>query len=427
MSPQRIEPHVIVVGGGVIGACCAYYLVVRGARVTLLERDEIGRGASFGNAGLISPGHPPINRPGRARQALRSLADPLSPLFVAPRLDPSLAVWLGSFSRYCTSGHVERAMEVVARLGRETTALFDRLVSGERLACGYHQTGYLEVFASETGLAHGREEAALVSRHGIVTEELPGEAVREREPFLRRDVLGGWFHPEGRIIDPFRFVLELVSRAGRHGARVRTGAEVREVIVRAGRVHGVRLASGETVEAEAVVLATGAYSRGLARQMGCRLPVQPAKGYHCDRDPAGPGAPPLSVPCLLGERSVFCSPLGNAVRFAGTLEFSGENHRIRRSRLNQLTRSAAVYLEGVGESEALSEWCGLRPCVPDGLPVVGAVPGIRGGFVATGHAMLGLTLGPVTGRLIAEIVLDGKPSLPVAALDPKRFRHGGTG
>jgi D-amino-acid dehydrogenase len=120
---------------------------------------------------------------------------------------------------------------------------------------------------------------------------------------------------------------------------------------------------------------------------------------------------------------VFCSPIGEFVRFAGTLEFSGENHRIRRPRLEQLTRGAAQYMDGIGEAEALSEWCGLRPCTPDGLPVVGRVPGTLGAFVATGHAMLGLTLGPITGRLVAEFIIDGAPSMDVSLLSPARFRR----
>jgi D-amino-acid dehydrogenase len=429
MSPLKgthaaeTEPHVVVVGGGVIGVCTAYFLVRRGARVTLLERDQIGEAASFGNAGLISPGHPPINKPGRVRQALRSLADPLSPLYVAPRWDPSFAGWLWSFSRYCNQEHVELSMEVVARLGRETSLLFDRLVEEESLECGYRRSGYLEIFVTEEGMTVGKEEADLVARHGIETEELGGGELREREPALAQNVRGGWYHPEGTILDPYRFVRELADRAVERGAEVRTETEVREVVADRGRVLGVRMTDGEMVEAHAVVLATGAYSRHLPRELGLPLPVEPAKGYHSDRDPTVAGTPSIRNPCLLGERSVFCSPIGEFVRFAGTLEFSGENHRIRRPRLEQLTRGAAQYMDGIGEAEALSEWCGLRPCTPDGLPVVGRVPGTLGAFVATGHAMLGLTLGPITGRLVAEFIIDGAPSMDVSLLSPARFRR----
>jgi len=417
---RREELRVVVVGGGVIGICSAYFLSRRGVRVTVLERDEIGRGASFGNAGLISPGHPPINRPGRVRQAVRSMADPLSPLYVEPRWDPQLVRWMWSFARHCSERHVEDGMSALSPLGRLTLELFQGLVEEERLDCGYRSSGYLEVFDTPSGLQAGRAEADVVARHGFEPVFLDGEALREREPLLAESVLGGWFHPEGRTVDPYRFVIELADRAVSRGAVVKPGAEVTGILARGGRVQGVRTAEGD-VPADAVVVATGAYSPELMASLGCPLPIQAAKGYHSDRDPRTPGTPALTMPCLLGERSVFCSPLAGFVRFAGTLEFSGRNLEMRRRRLDQLDAAARRYFRGVEANEPLSEWCGLRPCSPDGLPVIGPVPGCGGAYVATGHAMLGLTLGPVTGALLAELVVEGSASLEIDAFSPGRF------
>jgi D-amino-acid dehydrogenase len=430
MSPhaaksERPALRVVVVGGGVIGVCSAYWLARRGAAVTLLERDEIGRGASYGNAGLISPGHPPINRPGRVRQALRSLSDPLSPLYVEPRWDPSLLRWVWTFRRYCTEEHVEHSMRSLSPLGLATSDLMDELVRAERLDCGYRRSGYLEVFDTEQGLAAGQAEAAVVARHGFDPEYLDADGLREREPCLSTGVVGGWFHPEGTVVHPYRFVVELADRATRRGARLHSRTAAREVVTERGRVRGVRTAAGELVEGDAVVLATGAYSPGLMAALGCPLPVQPAKGYHSDRDP-GAGAPDLEVPCLLGESAVFCSPIDGFVRLAGTLEFSGRNHDIRLARLHQLDAAARRYFDRTGSGEPLSEWCGLRPCTPDGLPVIGPVPGVLGAYVATGHAMLGLTLGPVTGMLIADLVVDGVAGLPTGAFRADRFGRGET-
>lgn len=413
--------RVIVVGGGVIGACCAYFLTRRGVQVTVLERDEVGKGASYGNAGLISPGHPPINRPGRVQQALRSMGDPLSPLYISPRWAPDLVRWLWLFRRYCTDAHVEHAMSALAPLGHRTGELFDELIEGEALDCGYRRSGYLEVFDTEAGLDAGRQEAEVVERHGFAPEYLDGPALREREPLLGAGVAGGWFHDEGLVAEPYRFVLEVMERAAARGAEVRPHQDVREILTDSGRVTAVRTAAGERVEADALVLATGAYSPELMASLGCPLPIQPAKGYHADRRRGEPGTPTLSVPCLLGERAVFCSPMGDRVRFAGTLEFSGRNHAIRRDRLHQLDAAAQRYFT-VGElPDPVSEWCGLRPCTPDGLPVIGEVPGCVGAYVATGHAMLGLTLGPVTGRLVADLVVRGSTSLALGAFRADRF------
>lgn len=184
---------------------------------------------------------------------------------------------------------------------------------------------------------------------------------------------------------------------------------------------GVRLQNGDVHHGDTVVLATGAQDTALVRKLGYYLPLQPAKGYHRDRVPRIGETPALIQPCVLGESAVFCTPMDGFVRFAGTLEFSGVNREIRRPRLEQLTRTASRYFDGVGEGESESEWCGLRPCLPDGLPAIGPLPRYPNIFVATGHAMMGLTLGPITGKLITEFILEGMPSIPLEALRPDRF------
>ncbi|NIM49085.1 MAG: FAD-dependent oxidoreductase [Gemmatimonadales bacterium] len=418
----REQQHAVVVGGGVIGICCAYFLSKHGARVTVLERDEVGKGASYGSAGVIAPGHAPINKPGRVKQALKSVFDPLSPLYVAPRWDPALAQWLLTFSRNCTAGHLDRSMRALSSVGHATTSLFQELVSEEELDCDFRREGYFEVYLTDRGLHAARGEATVMRQHGFRPEVLDGAALREREAALNDSVLGGIFYPEAATLNPYRFVLEMAERTRRQGAELLTGAEVVEILEDRGRLRGVRTLDGDAIAADTLVLATGAYGGALARQLGYRLPLQAAKGYHRDRDPREGETPALRHTCMLGENSVFCTPMNGFVRFAGTLEFSGINHDIRRPRLEQLTRVAARYLDGVGEAVSRSEWCGLRPCLPDGLPALGPVPGHPSVFVATGHAMLGLTLGPMTGKLIAEYIIDGAPSLDLAAFRADRFR-----
>jgi D-amino-acid dehydrogenase len=412
---------VVVVGGGVIGVCIAYYLAKRGAAVTLVERGELCQGASFGNAGGITPGHVPINKPGRVAQALRSLNRPSHPLYLAPRWDPALVRWLWSFARFCTPEHLYASMAVLGPLGKASMALFDRLVAEEELSCAYRREGYAEVYRTAAGLAAGRDDAALVGRFGFASSQLSGAEARAHEPALSDAIVGAIRYPEGATLDPYRFVLELAERAVRLGVRVRTRADVAGVLVRRGSVAGVELQGLEVVEADAVVLAAGAYTARLTRPLGVRLPLQAAKGYHRDHDPHDGATPRLRSACILGESSVFCADLGGFVRFAGTLEFSGLNEDLRRSRLEQLTLGARQSLRGMGDSVPISEWCGLRPCLPDGLPAVGPAPRVPGLYVATGHAMMGLTLGPATGEAVAEIVLDGAPRPELQALRVGRF------
>jgi D-amino-acid dehydrogenase len=312
-------------------------------------------------------------------------------------------------------------MAALAPLGHRTADLFDELVEGEGLDCDYRRSGYLEVFDTEAGLVAGRDEVEVVERHGFSPAYLDGPALREREPLLSAGVRGGWSHDEGTVVEPYRFVLEMANRAVARGARVRPSTEVRAIRSESGSVTGVQTAAGENVDADAVVLATGAYSPELMASLGCPLPIQPAKGYHVDRGREDPFTPDLRVPCLLAERAVFCSPMEDRVRFAGTLEFSGVNLSLRGDRLAQLDAAARRYFTTAELSEPISEWCGLRPCTPDGLPVIGRVPGYEGAYVTTGHAMLGLTLGPITGSLVADLVVRGSPTLRIEAFRPERF------
>ena len=402
--------------------CCAYFLAKEGADVTLVERDEVGGAASFGNAGTIAPGHPPLNKPGRIRRSLLELLNPKSPLYIPLRWDPGLFRWLWAFRTFCTDHHLAASMAALAPLGHASLDLFDGLVASENLACDYERRGYYEICRTKEGLAEVTRDAAMMRQYGYHPREMCGDELREIEPAILEGVVGGVYFPEAATCDPHRFVLELADRSVLRGARIETGRGVSEILSTGGAVRGVRLEDGEILDAEAVVLATGSYSGSLTRKFGLRLPVRAGKGYHRDLEIEDAGSRLLDIACVLAETSVFCTPMAGFTRLAGTLEFSGVNHEMRPRRLEQLTVAAEEYLDGVREAVIRSEWCGLRPCTPDGIPYVGPVPGQSGLFVATGHAMLGLTLGPVTGKLIEGYVLEGRTSLPADALGLERLK-----
>ena len=410
-----------MVGGGVIGVCCAYFLAKQSAEVILVERGEIGGAASFGNAGSIAPGHPPLNKPGRIRRSLLDLLNPKSPLYIPVRWDPGLFRWLWTFRTFCTDHHLAASMEALAPLGHASLDLFDGLVASENLACNYERSGYYEICRTKEGLAEAAHDASMMRQYGYHPREMSGDELREIEPAILESVVGGVFFPEAATCDPHRFVLELADRSVRRGVRIETGRGVSEVLSTGSAVKGVRLEDGKILDASAVVLATGSYSASLTKKFGLRLPVRAGKGYHRDLELEDASARLLDVACILAETSVFCTPIAGFTRLAGTLEFSGVNHEMRPRRLEQLTLAAEDYLHGVQGAVIRSEWCGLRPCTPDGIPYVGPVPGQSGLFVATGHAMLGLTLGPVTGKLIEGYVSEGRTSLPAGALGLERL------
>jgi D-amino-acid dehydrogenase len=410
--------HTIVVGGGIIGVSAAYYLARRGHRVTLIERGDIGRGSSYGNAGIIAFGHPPIPRPGLVRKTIKWMFDSGSPLYIPPRLDPAMLRWFWEFRRACTEEHFRACMDMLAALGREAITCFDGIVAEESLSVEYHRGGWREVFYTPEGLEGGRVEADLLRGHGFDVEVYDGDELQRREPAFKPGAAGAIHFTESTFTEPYRFLLELADRARKHGASIRTNTELMDLTIDDGRFRAACLHTGERLEADAVVLAAGIWSSAIAKRIGLSIPMQAGKGYH--RDITRP-APCLKTASVIADRHVAVTPMGDVLRLAGTVEFSGINDRLVPKRLEMLTAAARRHLKGIGQTQTVSEWCGLRPCTADGLPVVGWAPQPAGVFVATGHARMGLTLGPITGRLISECILDGTPSLEIDPLRADRF------
>ena len=400
MSTSRV----IVVGGGLIGLWCAYRLARRGTRVTVLERARLGAGASRGNAGIVAAGHPPLNRAGKVRQSLPRLFDPRSPLYVPLRGDVRRWRWLALFARHCTRRHEDHCVRTLAPLGLDTLACFDAVVDEEGIDCEYRRGDYLEVCVGGKAVAKARDEAGLMRRHGYHPEILDGDQAREAEPALGPGVSGGVLFPETRILDPYLLLLGLAGAARRRGASIREGVGVRRLTMAGGTVGGVVADDGETLAADAVVLATGPFSLALAARAGVRLPVQPGKGYHREVAVGPGGAPAMRVACTNRDSGIICTPLAGRVRFVGTMEFSGYDMDLNPVRLRQLERKPRAWLPTLGDAAPLSEWCGLRPMSPDGLPFVGPAGDVGGLSVAIGHGNLGLTLSAVTGEMIANHV-----------------------
>jgi D-amino-acid dehydrogenase len=413
-----MEDRTLIVGGGIVGLSAAYFLARRGAAVTLVEKGDGDGGASTGNAGLISLGHAPLPRPGVTLQAARWMFDSTSPLYIRPRLDAALMAWLWRFRQASARRHFQRSMDLLAAHGHVAGELFREMVETEGLDCEYAPIGQLEVFATAAGRRHMEETAAMLRGYGYHVDLLDGDALREREPAFKDHVLGAALYRDSAFANPDAFVRDLRDRIARHGVDVRLGTSVRELIVRDGRCRGVRTTDGAVHEATRVVLAAGIWSTGLARTIGVRAPMQAAKGYHVN---VSSPDPPLRTAAILSERFVAVTPMAGGLRLAGTLELSGINHRFLPRRVDRLGAGAAAYLRGMEATEPRCVWCGLRPCTADGLPIVGWAPGVGDLFIATGHAMLGFTLGPLAGRCAAESVLDGRTSVDIEPLSPARY------
>lgn len=408
---------IVVVGGGVVGVCSTYYLARRGFAVTLVEKGDIAAGSSYGNAGLIVPSHSvPLAAPGVLRQGLRWMLDAESPLYIRPRPSRALVRWLLRFRRACTADHVRRSLPLIRDLSRASLALYRELAALPELEFGFRQDGVLAVFRTISGLEHGRQEAAVLQAAGIAATVLDPHGARALEPALRPDLVGGVHFPGDAHLTPDRFVRGLARVAEGLGARLLTGTEVLGFTRRGQRIAGVETTRGDLV-ADDVVLAAGSWSSPLAADLGLDLPIEPAKGYSvtCERPPSGP-----RIPLLLGEARVAVTPMGDTLRFAGTLELAGLDLTINRRRVEAIRRAVPLYLSGGGYT-VREIWRGLRPCSPDGLPYVGRSARYDNLIVATGHAMIGVSLGPVTGALVAQLAAGEAPMLDLGSLRPERF------
>lgn len=409
---------VLVIGGGVVGVSTAYCLAARGRQVVLVEKGEICSGASYGNAGLLLPSHAvPLAAPGVLGKGLRWMLDPESPFYIRPRLDPELASWLWRFTRCCTRAHVRRAIPVLRDLHRASLALYQEWVGREGIACGLEQRGLMILYTTPGALAAGRREAELLGEFGVEYQVLDGAGARAMEPGIADAVIGGVYYPEDAHVTPGAFVAGLAAAASARGVEIRTQTEVLSLDAVGDRVATVRTTRGDFRPAE-VVLAGGAWSPALGRDLRLRLPIQPAKGYTVTlRRPATCPA----VPFLLNEARVGATPMGDTLRLAGTLELSGLELGIHRRRVDAILRGARSYLRGLEEAEVIEIWRGLRPCTPDGLPILGRPAGWQNVTVAAGHCTIGQSLGPISGELAAQLVCGEVPAADIGPLAPGRF------
>ena len=410
-----VRTDVAVIGGGVIGVACALELARRGLSVCVLERDRVGHGCSYGNAGwLTSSLAMPLAAPGLWRKAARWLFDPESPFYIRPRFDPALFAWLAGFLAASRRARFERGAEALVELSRYSVDAWERFAGEpETEPFGFARAGLLAIHESTGSLAAATAAARWTDQLGVPFESWSAEEVREREPAVRGEQIGGLFFPRDAHCEPYSAVRALTGAARRVGVQFVEHAEVLDVEGDGESMRALRTAQGR-VSATEFVLAAGAWSGSLGRSLGVRLPMLGAKGYSIvvpRREPH----PQRSL--YLAERKIAINPHAASLRVSGTLELVGEDLTVNRRRVDVIARGARGMLAidpSLGEAEV---WAGLRPCLPDGMPVIGRARGARNLWLATGHQMTGLKTAPATGRLLAELVCGQTPSF-----DPAPFR-----
>ena len=415
--------RVLIIGGGVIGLSTAYYCSQRGWRVTLVERNPAQRDScSSQNAGMIVPSHfIPLAAPGMVKLGLKWMWNPASPFYIKPRLSLELFDWAWKFWRASTAEHVRRAAPLIRDLSFASRACFEELAALPGNDFGLVKKGLLMLCKSQHALDEESKMAAQAVALGIPAEVLDAKQTAALDPDVRMDIAGSIYFPKDCHLQPDRFLNGLQNQLTAASAQFIWNGEV--IGWRVGRdrhVGAVRLRDGREIEADEFILCGGSWSPSVVQGLGLKIPIQAGKGYSLTLPK------PRQLPQLCSiftEARVAATPMGRSLRFGGTMEIAGLNEDINPVRVRGIINSVARYYPEFtpADFDGVQPWRGLRPCSPDGMPYVGRTAKFTNLSLATGHAMMGLSLGPITGRVMAEIISGEKPKFDLAQLLPDRY------
>lgn len=416
-----MSKHVLIIGGGVIGLCTAYYALQKGHRVTLVERGAPDHDCcSLGNAGLIVPSHfVPLASPGMLRSGLRMMLKRGSPFSIRPRPNRRLARWISNYCRSATAGHSTRSAPLLRDLNLASRAAYEQFAAIPGADFGLQQRGLLVLCRTDARL-HEEMAAIQLSRNlGMAAEALSPEETARLDPTIRMDIAGAVYFPMDCHLTPHKFTAWLTERLRGEGVEFRWSTELTGWRLTGNHVEAVQTSCGD-ITADEFVLAAGSWSARLAALLRIELLLEAGRGYSITL----PHPPQLPTICsLLPEARVAVTPMGSSLRFAGTMEIIGLEASVAPLRIRSMIRAIPAHFPEFRPADFADQpvWSGLRPCSPDGLPYIGRFARYPNLIAATGHAMMGLSLAPITGRLVSQLLSDEPPEIDIEALRPERF------
>ena len=413
-----MSKEVVIIGGGIIGLCSAYYLLKEGHQVTIIDKSNISQGASFVNAGYITPSHIiPLASPGIITKGIKWMFDSSSPFYVKPRLDKDFLQWTWAFKKSATTSKVEKAIPVIKDvniLGRE---LYEEIKASKDFNFHYERKGLLMLYKTDKA---GEEEWKIGKRaiqEGLNVKNISANEVRNMEPNANINCKGAVYFDSDAHMTPKEFMTGMITFLKNQGVTFYTEEEVIDLTISKGKIKEV-VTSKKTIKVDEVVVAAGSWSPLLTKKLGVKIPIQAGKGYriNVERETG------ITIPAILVEAKVAVTPMTGFTRFAGTMEIAGINETINSKRVKAISNAASQYYQGlkINQKEIDQAACGLRPCSPDGLPYIGRANNFENLTIATGHAMMGWSLGPSTGKIISEIISDKKTSLDINPFHPNR-------
>ena len=411
--------NIIIIGAGIIGLCSAYYLTKAGYKVTLLEQGDLLNNCSSGNAGMIVPSHfIPLAAPGMISKGIKWMFDSKSPFYVKPSLNLDLISWGLKFWKYANQQHVDRSAVPLRDLHLLSKQLYDELDKEPTLDFGLEKKGILMLYKTA---ATGEEEIHVAKKAqdlGLEIDILNAEQTQALEPDTKLDVMGSVHYRCDAHLYPNNLVKQLVTYLKNQGVELITNCKVNGFEIANGQINAIQ-AGDKNYSADLVVMTGGSWLPELAQHAGLKIPIMPGKGYSFMVKPEKQ----IHHPSLLLEARVAVTPMNGEVRFGGTMEIAPLNHKVNMNRVEGIVSSIPKYYPDYQvEMPAVDKiWYGFRPCSPDGLPYIGHSSKLKNLIIAGGHGMMGVSLAPVTGKLVAELVAEEKLSLDIASYSPNRF------
>lgn len=402
-----------------MGLSAAYYLQKEGHQVTVIDKSDITSGASFVNAGYITPSHIiPMAAPGMIAQGIKMMFNSASPFYMKPRWDLDFFKWSWYFHKSSTKEKVEKAIPVIKDINILSRELFfDIKASGDLGTFQLERKGLLMLYKTDASYEHEMEVARMASFLGLEVSELNQKQLQVMEPNVRIDAKGAIHYECDAHTTPTEFMPKMVHFLKGKGVEIKTNEEVLDISTNGVSITGIKTTKG-SLSGDEIILAAGSWSGNLSKKLGVKLPLEAGKGYriNVERETG------ISIPAILMEAKMAVTPMNGFTRFAGTMEFSGINNIVRKERVEAISAGAKSFYPAleINSQEMGSAKTGLRPVSPDGLPYIGKSSKFKNLTFATGHAMMGWSLGPATGKLVSEIIAGKKTAMEISAFSPDR-------
>jgi D-amino-acid dehydrogenase len=412
--------NIAIIGGGIIGLSTAYYLNKAGHRVTIFDKGNLQDNCSIGNAGMIVPSHIiPLAAPGMISKGIRWMFNSKSPFYVRPRLNGDLIKWGLKFYAHANLKHVERSIPALKEISTLSKNLYRQLADEKIFDFGYQERGLLMLYKTNETEKEEIEAAHLANKCGIEAHVLSLSEIQRLEPEVRVMVKGGIYFPGDAHLIPQQLISELIQYLKKEGVAIFTNTDVSDFIVKGEKVLSAQVKL-ENHSFDEFVIATGAWSGIFCSKLKIDLPMQSGKGYSFTLDNVTKN---VRIPSLLLEGRVAVTPMGSSLRFGGTMEINGTDRSVNMNRVKGIVETIPNYYPemSVEVPDPKMIWNGLRPCSPDGLPYIGRSSKYKNLIIATGHSMMGLSLGPATGKLVSELVKETQTSMDISKFNPERF------